>query len=84
MSLQYFAGARFHFKSAYAQANSYQLVASLSRSQITALPVTFQRPGPAHGGTVAAGRAAADGMARPLRAATVTGDAGLAVPPIPR
>jgi hypothetical protein len=28
--------------------------------------------------------AAADGMARPVRAATVTGDAGPAVPPIPR
>lgn len=40
--------------------------------------------GPGHGGTAAAGRAAADGMARPLRAATVTGDAGPALPPIPR
>ena len=39
MSLRYFAEACFHFMSAYAQANSYQLVSAFARSHAIGLPV---------------------------------------------
>jgi hypothetical protein len=46
MSLRYFAEACFHFRSAYAQANSYQLVFAFVRSQVTGLPVATLNASP--------------------------------------
>ena len=46
MSLRYFAEACFHFRSAYAHANSYQPVALFSRSQVTGLPLATLNASP--------------------------------------